>query len=466
MGLNDSNALEHEADVMGAKAAAYGDQESTPNLQSKTVQRSVIQARLPEMSEDQIQANKEVARELLLHSMRQIGDDEMEAMGTALRDGLITNTVTNPQEEQEKITKEDVTDLIRTTNSVTTLHSAYQYLITYTGVEKHFTMESDQNKAPDTELTQAILPQLSSVVSELGQVAGNGEVLENVFGVESAAGVIGIYRVAMAGISAHIKNKTCPVTLLGNGAHNAWVGVQGMTSYGSPVVQLSEPMAKDLASGGTKGKQTLVHEFTHAMGGTDDHAYSVADCSKLTPEQRIDNAQTYVFGYLEALGQHNDRYIYNPNVAVDEEQQNENDTSSEAKKKKMKGATKLATKINGTIDNIYAIAQKLVTDTLPEQEKPTAQKMVKAAVWPHNLAPNAENGPMVLALIEDRVKNLKKAKKELKEIVRAIPETELAGKSKQDILAEFVRSRLNISLEAAKKLVYYMEDYSRVINEL
>ena len=454
-GLNDSQALEQEADVMGEKASTYSQRESTQHLQTKTIQNSIIQARLPQMSKDQIQGNLEVAREILLHSMRNISDSEMEAMGKALKDYFTTS-------QGDDITAELVTDVIRETQSVDTLHDAYQYLITYLGEEKHFTEESADDTAPGLQITQAILSKLPAIVSDITQLIGKPALLEDVFGVQDLGGVIAVYQQAAAGISEHITHQTSPVTLAGNKDHNKWVGVGGMTSFGSPTVQLGQGQTQQLAAGDLLGKGTLLHEFTHAKGNTKDHAYDLAGCAKLGPAKRVNNAETYVHGYLEHMGQHKDKHLYDAELSagkrkVKKSGQLESETA-QVRKKKFGEVKGLIAKVWNHTDDAYLAAQRIATGQL-RLDPGIEQKIVEAATIPHKLVPDANNKQMVLALIEDRTVALNEVKKDLRTGIKSIDITDLKKWNAEEILTELIKDKLNLTFDEAGAWVYYMTDY-------
>jgi hypothetical protein len=394
--VNDDTALEAEADVMGAKVFVQGSGEQSPVLlltssPTASVQRAVVQRRLPAMNAEQISAEPKVAAELLVYSLRNLKGDSLTTYfaqdaetAAASRDAWIVYLQGAPSVEQIGV-------LAASMNGAATVPA--------------YVMEPDTETVLAVDVQTAIGLQLVSIVVGLGTAIGNAVLLKSIMGVgDDQVGVaVTVLTQARTAIQAHIDAATCPVVIGGNKEHNLWVGVGGMTSQGAAQMQLSQASVNSLAAGGAPGKATLVHEFTHAAANTEDHAYTTEACYGLEPARRLSNATTYEHAYLEATSAVDERRHYNPNNAVQAAGGQEQGPIGAARMRAARRAAQLAAKVWNNIDNAYIQARQIAGG---EERTQVRLGFSALATYPHTPMTRDATYGMGLAVIEDRTKML------------------------------------------------------------
>ncbi|NEO85278.1 MAG: DUF4157 domain-containing protein [Spirulina sp. SIO3F2] len=472
---NDSPKLEREADVMGAKASAFkGTQPVGMVQQQGLMQRQVVQARLPQMTDEQILQQTDVVTELLLHSVHNMENTEAQNMLDQVFPKVALESPSDSEWDLSEY-KPLVIDTIKNPSHSGILVEAYHYIQDNIGEEKKFDLESPEDSISGLQ-QQAIAEQLPRAVSGINAVLSDGTLRAGIFGPDYNEGkVTGTLIKARQGIQQHISNGSCPAVLMGNQLHNQWVGVGAMTSKGAEQVSLGSAAIKKLAGGTISGLRTLVHEFTH-VAGTKDTAYSISGAAKLTPTQRVKNAFTYEVAFAEKMGVNNAEHFYDEDVVTGKK-------SSVVPKEKEESGTVLLRKhcvgvaahtfseAFNRADNTYLECQRLFgSQKMSKELEAKVRVLIKAATIPFEMEVDESNYKVALALIEDRVKlfgNLANKRKLQIEAIKKVPVEDLRpyeglkdnGSSIQ-LAALMVKDYLNLDDEDSHNLMYYMEDFS------
>ena len=453
LNVNDNDGLEKEADLMGS-IALLSKTEDTPLTSGIPVQAKVIQRRIPTMNREFITANKDMAVEILAHALQNFSEPELLH--------LIQQT-TNP-------TWWDVPAIVGALEEggVETVLEWSTLIHESTPQEKQYEQESGELTMGTDQQRLAILDQLKHICTVIDELITNEKLLTDIFGLTDLSFPKDVLKGVSKGLNTHFNNKTCPARILGNGDHNEWVGVGGMTNEGALQVDLSQSSFLGLAAGTLRAKATLVHEFTHAIAGTKDFAYNKGGCLKLGPKKRIMNAETYAHAWLSQIGQGKDWYFYDPERSVGKRAEKK-DGGQESKlaqiRKKRFGEVKGAiAKVWNNVDNAYIAAQKILIEEqtgirkLTPNERKVNKLLMSFALLPHEPDFSAANANMILALIEDRTKALSNVKKDLKPIVKSYTQNKLESLEPLDLLVDIIQDEMRMAPEISNRWVYAFYD--------
>lgn len=465
---NDSSALEHEADVMGTKAAAFtGTQPVGMVQQTSLVQRQVVQARLPKMTDQEILDQKPVAQELMLHAIRAMEDEELQSMmGNIFADEIA------PMYEFDLVEgKEAIIDSIKNPRHDNVLLDAYHFINNDLGDEKKYKdYEGPETISLGETKKIAIAQQLPGIITALQNLNTNADLKEQVFGPDYNQGRVNtVLTNTIAGLNKHAQqgNNAEPVRAYGDPEHMAWVGIAGQAQYNTEQIRLGPKRIEQLVSGAPEGKGTLVHEYTHARAKTKDIAYKDGT-AKLEPKDRVNNADTYKQAFLTQIGQGKANYLYDAEVVSGAK------SSSEAvdEKTMVRLRKNLFLKIKNKLGdakflctNAFGFAKQYLNepDTMHGDDKQMAVTMVRTVTLPHAITVTEENRAIALAMVEDRRRYFGNALKNLKEDIKSKTIDELNRYLSDDledveVLADFTKDALNLSQHQAKDLFAQITD--------
>lgn len=395
--LNDNDGLEREADVMGATALQTGgDMDTLGPAIPAPIQKAaapVIQRRIPIMTLEFIQANKEMATEILVHAMNNMDQSEFLGMIYATSHPLWWGY-------------DEIVDALQD-GSPETVYEWYKLIYEKSGEEKRYQAEVQTEENPNALRTTLINEVVgSSVLPALAQMHGNTDLHVRIFGPECDSTYIkGVIKAIYEALDAHVLQKTCPLQVIGNKEHNEWVGVAGATTHGAKVINIGRGGFNGVLKSSARGLATLVHEFSHAAAGTKDHAYSMASMANLTTPKRMTNAETYAQAFLECFSGPDPARYYDPDKVTDTEKK-----SSAGKGNigtRLAGINQLMVELWNFVDNAYGTATLLKKQIdLPSDAIDLMCRSVSAAVYPYQ--PHlGDYLDTAMALIEDRTKVLK-----------------------------------------------------------
>ncbi|NEO85276.1 MAG: DUF4157 domain-containing protein [Spirulina sp. SIO3F2] len=467
---NDSPALEREADVMGAKAAAFKGAQPVGMVQQQgLMQRQVVQARLPVLDATAFTAQTEVVRDLLLHTAKNMDDGEVGSLFEAVYEGSEVDITTSTSDEKRQ-------ELIRTLNAgdSATLKNAYDFIVANLGEDKVYEVDSEDQDFGALSLTHQgdILKELAGISSFLGRIIGNTDVQQQIFGPEFDQGTIdSVYKGIKGVVNKAVNGGVVPICVTGNKDHMNWVGAGALAGDGTGVT-VGDPAFQKIIAGKQAGISTLVHEFSHFAASTKDIAYSKSTLAKLTTEERMNNAETYAQAFEEAAYGSDTSRHYDPMKVVDVEQDEDSqrDRASKNVKAHLKFIYKNVIRLWNGVDNVYLTAitkNKDMTKTVMLQAvggDVSIETAIHDVLVPHDIPVTAENMPMILALIEDRARAIqpgKFKKKKIQEILmaRGVSRDDLTKKPKQgsegiySLTAVALQHSLNMNLETAQKFV-------------
>ena len=408
------------------------------------VRRAVLQPRMPAMTEKQIRLKPDVAQELLLHRLRTMPNAEYEE----LRNNPLVASIAELEGQLR----------------VDQLVAMYPVVFAGTTEATRYELEPGASHEPSQEHAEKIIEQLKPIFTAIGNTRGNDPALMKIFGVdaEGLERVKDVFTKARTLLASHGKQQTCPVLALGNAAHNAWVGVAGMTSKGQPRVDLGASSIAELAAGRPEGAAALLHELTHAAAGTDDHAYGLTAMAKLGPAKRVENASHYEHAYLETVVGPNPSRYYDAQVSIGQQAANETQQSA-LRKKKAKAAMGLAAEMWNALDNCYGAAQQPVEAKasnvdIDDIKVQFGDSLRDLGVFPHNQTKPKMTGNVALALIEDRTRYLNELKKidVLRRHILQVSGDELAQLEPTEFLASIIAKQLRLHPDVAAQWVYYL----------
>lgn len=395
--LNDHDGLEQEADVMGAIALQAGGGMDAHGLAIpvpiQKVAAPVIQRRIPTMTPEFIQANREMAVEILVHAMNNMDKGEIMDMIYATSHPLWWDY-------------DEIVDALQD-GSPEAVYEWYKLIYEKSGEEKRYQAEVQTEKHPSTLQTKLINQVVgSSVLPALTQMHGNTDLHVRIFGPECDPTYIkGVIEAIYKALDAHVLQKTCPLQVIGDKEHNEWVGVAGATTPGAQVINIGRGGFNGVLNGSARGLATLVHEFSHAAAGTKDHAYGMSSMANLTTPKRMTNAETYAQVFLECLSGPDPARYYDPDKVTDTEKKSSKGKGNIGKR--LAGINLLMVDLWNFVDNAYNTATALKKQMdLPSGATDLMYRSVSAAVHPYQ--PHLGHYlDTAMALIEDRTKVLK-----------------------------------------------------------
>ena len=400
--VNTDHVLEREADAMGARAqdpvntsaAVAQTERSTERPASLGAQ--VVQRRLAPVTAKQAAAQPEMLREMLLLGLRHLSEPEQTELVRALNDAAV-----------KVWTLDAVAENIRVCGAAH-LSTWHRWLQKYTPQAKRYVSALGQPKsvAATPEQTVAVLGHVKvQVLPALKALLGHTKLQQAIFGPEADLKHVNkVLLLVLDAMERHVAKASSPMVGQGNAEHALWVGVGGITSFGSPTVELSLSNFDAAVRGELNGLATLVHEFTHAAGNTLDVAYDSDGMAKLTSAERVVNAETYAQAFLEMHSPDPKRY-YDPLRIVDTHK------ASSAKspallKQRIGGVKKLMTELWQAVDNVYGMVPLAFDGKNTPLDVAKVQSMIWLATYPHRPALRLA-GDMAMALLEDRTRVLK-----------------------------------------------------------
>ncbi|MFN8529067.1 MAG: DUF4157 domain-containing protein [Anaerolineae bacterium] len=391
--LNDESTLEAEADSMGDRASGYtGDSGS---LQVRTAPSSaVIQARFPNMSDEFITQNPEMAQDILLNTIDNLTKEELSGINEYLKGYGIVYT----NELLRKAVKQGV-------EHVKYWRTIFQSKL---GAGKKLTQEEAATPS-NIEVKKESLPKVveatTALLGILKKVGSQKETVKKVFGPDVAEAATDILKKIFTLLKQHKDEGSSPVSIIGDIAHSKWVGAEAATQTGAEVVQLQASVYEGFLKNDPEAQAAIVHEFSHAVGGTDDIAYSLAEIAKLTPMERLKNAECYAQLYLDLITPNEARY-YNPEKVVDTTTASPEKGASNVPKR-LAAVKKNVTDIWNRVDNVYGMIKVLLKyqGQITEEQGSGFSRLAHLAVAPYK--PNVVKFPVeTMAMIEDRARAL------------------------------------------------------------
>lgn len=391
--LNDDPALEAEADAMGDRASGYtGDSGS---LQVRSVPSSaVIQARFPNMSDEFIEKNLPMARDILLNTIDNLTKTELEGINEYLKQHGTVYTI----------------PLLRERAKGGEAHVKYWRTIFQNKLGAGKKLTPEEAKTPSNiDVGKDDLPKVveatAALIGILKKVGSHQKTVEAVFGLDMAKAASSILKRIFDLLKEHKEGGTSPVSIIGDVAHSKWVGAEAATQTGAEVVQLQESVYIGFLKSDPEAQAAVVHEFSHAVGGTDDLAYSLAEIAKLTPLERLKNAECYAQLYLDLISPNEARY-FNPEKVIDTTTASLEKGASNIPKR-LAAVKKNVTDIWNRVDNVYGMLKVLLKyqGQINEEQGSGFERLAHLAVAPYK--PNVVKFPVeTMAMIEDRARAL------------------------------------------------------------
>jgi len=443
--INDDDHLEKEADVMGA-FALQSKTTNTLDSPKMPIQAKVIQRRIPTMSPEFITTNKDMAVEILIHTIQNLTTEEQI--------NLIQSTVSPLEWDIPSIVS-----ALEEGNEETVL-GWYTLIDGVTPQSKHYEEEPSDPTMATEEESQAIMGQLDSICDVISGLIANEDLLARIFGPIDLDYPQSVLQGIHDALMLYAAEGQCPVRILGNEAHNEWVGVEAVATEGASQVDLTQSSFQGLVDGEPRAIATLIHELSHAVAGTKDYAYDRAGSLKLGPKKRIRNAETYAHAWLSQNGQEKDWYFYDAEKSVGKRAARsgggQESGLAQIRKKKFGEVINVIVEVWNNVDNAYLRAKEVLQEkktgieTMSAEQRSVKELMMRYALMPHEPEYSAENADVILALIEDRTKALNHVKKDLKRIIKTYNQIELEELEPVALLAEIMKDELRMTAEMSE----------------
>ncbi len=443
--INDDDHLEKEADVMGV-FALQSKTTNTLDSPKMPIQAKVIQRRIPTMSPEFITMNKDMAVEILIHTIQNLTTEEQINLIQSTESPLewdIPSIVSALEEGNEE-----------------TVLGWYTLIDGVTPQSKHYEEEPSDLTMATEEESQAIMGQLDSICDVISGLIANEELLAGIFGPIDLTHPKSVLQGIHDALMNYAAEGQCPVRILGNEAHNEWVGVGALATERASQVDLTQSSFQGLVHGEPRAIATLIHELSHSVAGTKDYAYDRAGSLKLGPKKRIRNAETYAHAWLSQNGQEKDWYFYDAEKSVGKRAARsgggQESGLAQIRKKKFGEVINVIVEVWNNVDNAYLRAKEVLQEkktgieTMSAEQRSVKELMMRYALMPHEPEYSAENADVILALIEDRTKALNHVKKDLKRIIKTYNQSELEELEPVALLAEIMKDELRMTAEMSE----------------
>jgi hypothetical protein len=405
--LNDDASLEQEADQMGLQAQTFaGAEGGSDTAASDAAPSSVIQQRLPEMTNEFIADNTEMAREILLHGLANMSSGERDTFVAAVNVSRVVKI------DFEKLREE----LIIADAGM--LKAWSPYIKSQTADSKKFTstVDSPDSVDPTADELEIIKTNIQTIIDGIGTKHTNEDFIKSIFGPTVNTQAVGdVYDNICFKLFEHQQASTAPVGKSSEKDHDEWTGVGGFAKAGADKVTFSDKEYTALLSGTPESLAILIHEYSHVVDGKIiDHAYSLDDMAKLTTKQRTENAETYAQAYLEMTSATNAKRLYDESKVVQPEAA-VIDAPSTHLKRRMKAIKSNLTAMWSITDDAYRAVKKLHTGEYGADIK---SGLVDVASFPY-VVDVATDHVRLQALLEDRSKRYSEIGKKLVSVLKA-----------------------------------------------
>jgi hypothetical protein len=419
-----------------------------PQLTTQTAIQRKAPVRLPDFDEEFIKTNEVMAKQMIIQSIKD------------LREGTLIEWVKEP------FSTETAIHWVKNLTNAAPINLK----LMATAVRKAHGPDSDfGNRAMEprtlqqpSEDKQMVLKQLNKILWKLDPIQDNYNLLKAIFGLTDLqatelAKVNKVFKDIYRKLYAIYKEQQDLVTLNQDPQHFEAAGVGALTNKDSATAGISNSAYTDLLKGTPEGLSTIIHEFSHSVADTLDIGYSQAELEALTPEQRINNAETYAQAFLYSLD-FDPKRLYDPKKVVETGSEAIGQSSGKALRIRFKAVRTNMVGMWNAMDNVYNVFKDMYrvsngtfksNDHKQQAQFDLALNLIKAGIYPHQ--PNLYKYPNeVLAYIEYRTALLHRTRHGSKGIIAAL---KAAGVEKADVEKPIIENETKDNFQELTGLV-------------
>jgi hypothetical protein len=386
--VNDDSRLEREPDAIWGNYTKP-HRKMGPSL---SYSKQVLQARLPNMSPDDISQNMEITRELLLHSVSLLSETKFkEKFGIVMKR---PHKKSATREKQNSL-KLEIMEQIEVADAN---YLRFLYSIIEGKIGDRYQPEPIEAIQIPKDTEGKIISNFQIIINLIEKMKNQRNMLEKVFGTKDLEkNVFRVIDAVLKKLKSCSEEKTCPVKLAPLEKHNAWIGVGGKANYaaGATSIELSNKFIEGLAKSEKKAFAALFHELTHTEGNTQDHAYGGKAGKHLKPDKRVVNATTYEHAFLESAEIQDDNHYYE-------------ELKERSPRDFAVNVASLATEVWNFLDNAYLALQKILNLKYKDEINSWIKYFIKPAANPYikdnETLQNRPRNHLISAIIEDRTK--------------------------------------------------------------